>query len=158
MITSLYLFLLGQIVTGTNLGQWTNCCQSKLSLPSVQPTPVTQPVDLHITILHCTSHPVGESPYSCNSESSDEHWNDRFPQQYMKTNIRVHPDGAYTLHFPWKKNYPPLPSYLAVCSKQIKSKTVWQHHNRTRNRRAITWASNWYCIIAKVYTISPNIQ
>ena len=39
----------------------------------------------------------------------------------MNTHITVRPHGAYSLHFPWKENHPPLPSNFSVCSRRTRS-------------------------------------
>ena len=80
--------------------------------------------NLHVAIFHCTSQSLGEDMCLWNSESistTDKHLTDTFLQQYMKTHIRVRPDGTYSLRFPWKENHPPLPSNLSVCSRRTRS-------------------------------------
>ena len=80
--------------------------------------------NLHVVIFHCTSQSLGKDMCLWNSESistTDTHLNDTFLQQYMKTHIRVRPDGTYSLRFPWKENHPPLPSNFSVCSRRTRS-------------------------------------
>ena len=100
------------------LGQ--NLATFSLAHFNILPQPVTTS-NLHIATLHCQFQ---EDVCFWNSKpisATDENLSNEFLQQYMKTHIGVRPDEAYSLHFPWKENHPPLPSNFSVCYKWTRS-------------------------------------
>ena len=96
------------------LEQWllvTRIWEQELSGPLQLPQQAMT-ANLHVAIFHCTSQSLGEDMCLWNSESistTDKHLTDTFLQQYMKTHIRVRPNGTYSLRFPWKENHPLYP-------------------------------------------------
>ena len=44
-----------------------------------------------------------------------------FLRSYMECSISCKPNGSYSLKFPWKDSYPPLPSNYNVCERRTRS-------------------------------------
>ena len=46
---------------------------------------------------------------------------DNFLKTYMQSSIKRQPNGAFSLKFPWKEEYPSLPSNFSICAKRTRS-------------------------------------
>ncbi|XP_065917547.1 uncharacterized protein [Dysidea avara] len=90
----------------------------------VPPAPTTNASMFHVSTpaTDCNNAPTFWMMESANvTQPETAEVENEFLERYQQSCIRREEDGAYRVKFPWKQEYPPLPSNYAVCKNKTRS-------------------------------------